>query len=412
MVGTVVAASLIIDAWYGSSSARNTTENDSVTVSVHETPNWLTSYQVKHAAGLKRLRRGEYTKVLVYSCHDGCGGVGDRLSGILSAFYVAVATGRVFLIDHTSPVDLNLTLSPARIDWNAAYLVRDVPSTTVHMMDPADPMRSFGVLFEALVPSTPVVRVQMNRFYVAMALWTPRIKGQPREHAYRYIGHMYRLHGSTMETKEAIHIAFHALFTFSRHVEMRAADMMKEMGLQTPRSSAYVAIHARMGGSPRNSSNVVTWTDPARHSLNNVDEFLACARSKTTSGEPLSMSNSIIPILVFSDSKDFQKAAANMDQNVHFVMSTVLFHVDRSTKNSDIVMQGNIDTYSEFYIISRADCVVGSQSTFSAVAATVSKSAYDVTRCYCIFDSCQSDALDFFEVSERSKLRFLRPSAD
>lgn len=370
-------------------------------------PNWLIDYQTKHASGLKRLRRGEHVNALVYTCHGGCGGLGDRLSGMLSAFYVAVATERIFLIDHTHPVDLNLTLSPSSIDWNAAYLVRDAPSATVQLIDPGDPMRSFGALLEnALVPSTKVLRLQINRFYVGMALWTPKLERQPRGHAYDYVGYMHRLNGNALETKEVFHLAFHALFTFSRNVELRAADMMKEMGLQAPDGSAYVAIHARMGGSPQSSAGAVTWTDPERHSLNDVGNFLSCARSKTVSNTVFTMSKGDTPILVFSDSKEFQQAAANMDEHVRFVKSTVLFHVDRSSENSDLVVQGNIDTYSELYIMAHAGCIVGSHSTLSAIAATVSMSAYDATRCFCIFNSCQQDTLDFFEVSERSKLVF------
>ena len=44
--------------------------------------------------------------VLVYECHVHCGGLGDRISGILSAFYAAVATDRMFVIDSTMPIEL------------------------------------------------------------------------------------------------------------------------------------------------------------------------------------------------------------------------------------------------------------------------------------------------------------------
>ena len=372
-----------------------------------ESRDWLFKYEAKHAFDLKRLRKGESVKVLVYTCHGGCGGLGDRLSGMLSAFYVAVATERLFLIDHTSPVHLNITLLPANINWNAEYLVGTAGGVTINLVDTGDPMRSFAGLFKAHDQDVQILRLQINRFYVGIALWTPKIEGLPLESEYRYVGRMYELNGHhALETKEVFHIAFRALFVYSAAVVKRAGEMMTEMGLENFESSAYVGVHARMGGGSQSSAGAVAWEDPQRHSLQDANDFIACARSKFSQSSPAIKARGDAPILVFSDSIDFKKLAAEIDPNVRYVKSTVLFHIDRSTANHRLVRQGNVDTYAELYILSRAKCVVGSSSTFSAIAATTSHNAYDKMRCYCIFQSCELDRVDFFEDTERSKVVF------
>lgn len=63
-------------------------------------------------------------KYLVYSCrkddqmrHEGCGGIGYRIRGILSTFAMAIATKRVFVIDWDYPVRLEKSMEPSLIDW-------------------------------------------------------------------------------------------------------------------------------------------------------------------------------------------------------------------------------------------------------------------------------------------------------
>ena len=56
---------------------------------------WLQPYVDFHADAVQSLRRAHCVPSLVYVCDKNCGGVGDRMSGIISAFYLAVALDRV-----------------------------------------------------------------------------------------------------------------------------------------------------------------------------------------------------------------------------------------------------------------------------------------------------------------------------
>ena len=55
---------------------------------------------------------------LQWICYQACGGAGDRLSGIIQAFYVALCRQRTFAIRWETPVPLQHVLQPNHIPWN------------------------------------------------------------------------------------------------------------------------------------------------------------------------------------------------------------------------------------------------------------------------------------------------------
>ena len=58
-------------------------------------------------------------KLLVYECGAGwCGGLGDREKGIMSAFLLALLTGRTLVVDHRKPCDIKKFLKPNLYDWS------------------------------------------------------------------------------------------------------------------------------------------------------------------------------------------------------------------------------------------------------------------------------------------------------
>merc|ERR1740121_1698993 len=81
----------------------------------------LADYIEFHRQGVAALRADPAAdvRVLVFSCQPfaQCGGHGDRLNGIVTAFLLAVLTRRVFLIDSESPLPLQVLLAPRLIDW-------------------------------------------------------------------------------------------------------------------------------------------------------------------------------------------------------------------------------------------------------------------------------------------------------
>merc|ERR1712232_1519607 len=75
-----------------------------------------------------------HVRVLVYSCQPfaQCGGHGDRLNGIITAFFLAVLTQRLFLIDYESPLPLQMVLTPHLIDWRVRGSIMATASLRHH----------------------------------------------------------------------------------------------------------------------------------------------------------------------------------------------------------------------------------------------------------------------------------------
>ena len=59
--------------------------------------------------------------LVVYRCHDICGGLGDRQRGIVTSFLLAVVTARAFLIDNENPVPMRHYFHVANPDLHWVY---------------------------------------------------------------------------------------------------------------------------------------------------------------------------------------------------------------------------------------------------------------------------------------------------
>ena len=385
---------------------------------------WLSEYITWHAQELQRLKAGEHVEILVYTCgpDEFCGGIGDRISGILSTFYVAVVTKRLFMIDHPSPFPLRQTLIPALIVWDATFLIKErMSTTTINLVDTARPLESFAEIFSAHGTGVGVIRLKINRYYVGMTLWASRVSKKTNQTGSDAIGAMYKMrrdacvsanvkYFSELVTRQTFHLAFWALFEFSIAVKKRSMDMLQEAKL-TSSHSQYVAVHARIGGTNPDSHGVAGWDDPARHDLKDLDMFISCAVQKMERGSwypnlpSFESPKGRFSAMVFSDRLDFKVRAHKADERFGYSSSTTLFHVDRSKTSSDFLAEaGNVDAYAELLLLSEAVCIVGSVSTFSGLAASISSEAHSDARCFCIFDSCGNDNVDFFEQTERSRV--------
>ena len=94
-----------------------------------EFPVWIQAYWERHERAIAKLRETQSSKIidankyLVYECKSSqrlCGGLGDRLKGMVMLFYVAMVTGRILLIDAVEPFPLQQTVQPNHIFWNVS----------------------------------------------------------------------------------------------------------------------------------------------------------------------------------------------------------------------------------------------------------------------------------------------------
>ncbi|GAA6034724.1 hypothetical protein JCM8097_001139 [Rhodosporidiobolus ruineniae] len=82
-----------------------------------EAGKWQKGYKKLHAEMLQGERP---TEILEYVCLEGreCGGLADRMFGMLSTFFLAVMTNRAYLVSWDQPVPLSLIFDSPAIDWS------------------------------------------------------------------------------------------------------------------------------------------------------------------------------------------------------------------------------------------------------------------------------------------------------
>ncbi|GAA5964927.1 hypothetical protein JCM21900_000022 [Sporobolomyces salmonicolor] len=78
---------------------------------------WLTDYEKMHAEMLSGARD---PKFISYHCERGmnCGGLGDRLLGMTSAFFFGLVTQRAFLGEWQSPIPLEVVFDSPHVNWS------------------------------------------------------------------------------------------------------------------------------------------------------------------------------------------------------------------------------------------------------------------------------------------------------
>ncbi|GAA5884711.1 hypothetical protein JCM16303_005241 [Sporobolomyces ruberrimus] len=79
--------------------------------------NWLESYGKMHREMLEGKRK---PKFISYHCEKGmnCGGLGDRLLGMTSAFFFGLITQRSFLGEWQSPIPLDVVFDSPAVNWS------------------------------------------------------------------------------------------------------------------------------------------------------------------------------------------------------------------------------------------------------------------------------------------------------
>ena len=100
------------------------------------------------------------------------------MSGIISAFYLAIALDRAFFIDYKSPFPLTETLVPKTMRWD--YRVKRKCTTTngfrskeneIFMVDSESPDQVLRRIEQLHERGTSTIWLHVNRYYVGILLW-------------------------------------------------------------------------------------------------------------------------------------------------------------------------------------------------------------------------------------------------
>mmetsp|Transcript_12089 Transcript_12089/g.20651 ORF Transcript_12089/g.20651 Transcript_12089/m.20651 type:complete len:667 (-) Transcript_12089:46-2046(-) len=361
-------------------------------------------------------------KYVMYTCDktiSKCRGLGDRIRGIVSLFYYAVMTRRVFGIHWDTPVPLQDTLMPAHVDWITAnqfvarYTSQEerVPIRIINknflmfrsfMFDFDEHNEMFGHPDEAELQGT----VLRDRNETALLVATNA--------AYHYI-EMWDLGlrealGLSEDTKEPDHPlaswALMLLFKPTRQLEMSYAIKMRDFGLKP--GDPYIASHVRLGSKSK------TFFELRRHRVNDVHNFSTCAlrmreylaanpSTASPDSNPMrlildtkmksALSNTAanqIPVFLASDSNVAKREMMFMIPDLIYIEDDA-FHVDRSTRlfRTREARRLNMLAFVELLFLIRSSCLVASKSGFSYLAVLWSASMHDQRRCWSFpFEQC------------------------
>jgi len=307
-----------------------------------------------HRKGVAALAEGAGAdvRVLVYSCQPfaQCGGHGDRLNGIVTAFLLAVLTRRVFLVDSESPLPLHMFLAPRTVDWRvrgSALATAGWRQRSYH-----DKRRHFEADIGRLAASPdPLLVLAMNYRMLRSLFEAPELR--PAAAALGLPEHVPPFFVAEV---------FDALFVPSPGLRREIGRLREALGgLEDGR---FVAVHLRTGD--------VAW-DPARHGKAELQGFLACARqAEAELGLP---GGPETPWLLATDSAEVAEAAAALPEALAGKLRVPggggRVHIDRSDMGE--VIEGVSANYAEWWLFGRAAAVVLSRSFFGETAAEVGR---------------------------------------
>eukprot|EP00928_Gymnodinium_smaydae_P013490 TRINITY_DN14918_c0_g1_i2.p1 TRINITY_DN14918_c0_g1~~TRINITY_DN14918_c0_g1_i2.p1 ORF type:complete len:560 (-),score=129.88 TRINITY_DN14918_c0_g1_i2:235-1914(-) len=339
------------------------TEGDRVTFAER-----LEAYAAMHQRGVEALAASraagepppEGVRVLVYVCQSfgQCGGLGDRVNGIATAFMLAILTDRVFLIDSESPLPLQTLLAPNKVDWRVRGNIGALAALRHHSFH--DKRRQFEADVGRLATYGDQVLVLSKNYRMLRTLFeAPALRG----------------------AAEAVGLPVQAppflladLFDFL----FRPAPVLA-LGLGVLRSwlgdledRRFVAIHLRTGD--------IAW-DPGRHGKEELPVFLGCAAMAEAALRDAGLAGDAdadpegLPWLLATDSIAVAEAALELPEaksgKLRVPGELGRIHVDRSEMGD--VLRGTAANYAEWLLFGRAAAVVLSRSFFGETAAEIGR---------------------------------------
>jgi len=309
---------------------------------------WIEDYIRFHNSAIINGKLKEGVRYVVYSCSNkkNCGGIGDRVLSMVKAFYFAIATGRVLLIDSTFPTPLSNYLNPNFVQWDATY------PKTKKMFDDMNTVQT--ILPRKSVDGYMLGRCNGSRSHKLITVLQSK-----------NIEALLQPHGGEISVSRGFYQAFWALFHFDKAVLKRADIMKMNAGLILPQSNGamvpFVGLHIRHGDSAMVTSK------GGRKRVTKVNEVVQCYHNfqRHFPGK--------YPVgYIASDSNEEKRLIHKKEKTIHFPKDMSIFHLDLSTRyksgadmSDNAIHEGVLDVYAELAVLGESNCLITSKSMFS-----------------------------------------------
>lgn len=327
-------------------------------------PPWMTAYVNLHP----HYKPNEpYIKWVCRRQGTGCGGLGDRLNGIVMSLYIAIMTNRTLILEWN---DLETFLEPAFIQWNASLSSLPIPKERISTVD----NRNDSFLVEPCQEKHDAIGIEFHDNLLTY---------ESDMNTSKCMTEYWNRFGGRQDDRPLFHVGFWTLFRFTRKVPERADFLREAAGMQ--KNSPYIAVHIRTGKG-------ATWDDPVRHgSLDDLHQFYDCAVKIQKGMKQRFPSEELLDTYIASDNNDVKKQIHSWSENIKFVSELEVFHIDRTdAKDLDNADQAMLDVWAELKVLIDATCLVMSRSKFSDVGSLLSPQQ---PRCAVMFDECSDEAV-------------------
>jgi len=327
-----------------------------------ERPQWLLDYVDFH----RRSVSNERAPKLIYHCEVLCGGLSDRLKGVILAFYAAIVTQRVLLIHMRSP-DIVSMVVPNEIDWRTNDAGADPKCDVMHIdIDvTARWVASISNRHDPWGRETRIACVRLNVY--ADTIIRTLLNSSP-------------IFAESIDRPNSAFVgtAFRALFRPGDVVRARFNALMREHNLPVPtvddddddrdcyicpsRGPLWIATHVRTGDAAFIHADY-------RYSIDRMATLIRCLNEMNAGGN--------ITTYVASDSAHTKRALASLVAGAAYSEVPIAHFEFQSAADHSW-------TWAEFFLIAHAPCVVTVRySGFSMLAAFAAERFDDAhQRCF------------------------------
>ena len=363
-------------------------------------------------------------RTLTYYCNgQHCGGLGDRLLGIVQAFYLAICTNRIFVIDYR---DLTHYIPPNHfLHWDIDTSNMDHDDTdddnTIRIRAMDDRNNPYLLDSCTTMNATYNVHLQTNVWlgdaFIHSPCWQQYLHNFDRGNANDNNNNQR----SSFTSDELFRIAFHTLFQWSEPLQEAVLTLRQQAELADRTAPAnqepydmVVAMHIRTGLLDKNNhiKSSTQSNDNRPYHPEEWMQFLQCAQKLQTAllvhtrCESVNMRNddnhnddnhtaaTTIALYLATDHiavKDYLTQQG--DASIKMIRDLEIHHVDDGKRRRHNPLpddhqnsHGEMMAWGELWLLQSSTCIVQSHSKYSAVAGILSRYG-----CAIYYDDC-SDA--------------------
>jgi len=338
-------------------------------------PVCISRYATYHSNNLcQQQKRGAQIDFVRWTCrfkHE-CGGLGDRLYGMVMTFFIAMLTNRTMLLkdwQEKGTAPMTDFVQPALVSWNASI----EPSTTSEEFVKVTDNRNHPLLLDPCRSSlfhSPFTNLQTN-----IMTHESLLRNSPCFQTY--------CGGCQGEQRSLFHMGFWTLFRFTHRLQQQSEQLRQLAGISS--RLPYISIHIRTGQGE-------TFDDPLRHNGDaELQKFRQCAIRLQRAMRQKCKLFSAPPVYVAADNNYVKSRLQRWDESGAFKAAhdIEVLHIGKSRfKEFDNVSLAYDRVWGELKILIDSTCIVMSRSKFSYMGSELSPQQ---PRCAVTFDQCSEE---------------------